>query len=290
MDYRYSTLHTVFDVRAVINIAYYKLPTGYVFPGEQHDFWEMIYVDRGSLILTAGTETLLLQAGELFFHCPNEFHAFHSPGISNLLVVSFVCDSDAMGQLVHQAMQLQPPERGYLQSLVAEASRAYEHFENDPPRIDLRKKGSAPWGSDQLIKSFLEQLLITLCRRGTTIPVAQRTITSGQAHRHWILAQQAKDYLELHYTEKVSLSSLAAVLGTSVTQLKRVFREQIGQSFVEYLTALRISEARRLIRQGELNFTQIALRVGYESIYYFSALFKKQTGMSLTEYSKSLKG
>ena len=56
-----------------------------------------------------------------------------------------------------------------------------------------------------------------------------------------------------------------------------------------YLTALRIGEAKRLIREGNLTFTQIAERIGIESIYYFSNLFKKQTGMSPTEYEKTLK-
>ena len=56
-----------------------------------------------------------------------------------------------------------------------------------------------------------------------------------------------------------------------------------------YLTALRIGEAKRLIREGNLTFTQIAERLGIESIYYFSNLFKKQTGMSPTEYEKTLK-
>ena len=83
---------------------------------------------------------------------------------------------------------------------------------------------------------------------------------------------------------------MAAALGVSVSQLKRVFREQVGQSVISYLTALRIGEAKRLIRQGNLTFTQIAECVGIESIYYFSNLFKKQTGMSPTEYEKTLKG
>ena len=110
-----------------------------------------------------------------------------------------------------------------------------------------------------------------------------------QFHQHLLLAQQARDYLAAHYSEAITLPSLAAALGISVSQLKRVFHEQIGQSMVRYLTALRIGEAKRLIREGNLTFTQIAERIGIESIYYFSNLFKKQTGMSPTEYEKTLK-
>ena len=68
-----------------------------------------------------------------------------------------------------------------------------------------------------------------------------------------------------------------------------MFREQVGKTAVHYLNALRVQEAKRLIRRGELNFTQIAERVGIESIYYFSNLFKKYAGVSPSEYAKSLK-
>ena len=46
---------------------------------------------------------------------------------------------------------------------------------------------------------------------------------------------------------------------------------------------------KRMIQEGNLNFTQIAEAVGYDNIYYFSTLFKKNTGMTLTEYSKSVR-
>lgn len=157
-----------------------------------------------------------------------------------------------------------------------EAQQAYQYFENDPALVNLRKKPTAPWGSDQLIKLYLEQLFICICRRDDNVRFSQRAITSTQFHQHLLLAQQARDYLAAHYSESITLPSLAAALGISVSQLKRVFHEQIGQSMVRYLTALRIGEAKRLIREGNLTFTQIAERIGIESIYYFSNLFKSK--------------
>lgn len=154
-----------------------------------------------------------------------------------------------------------------------EAQQAYQYFENDPALVNLRK-AHRPWNGDQLIKLYLEQLFICICRRDDNVRFSQRAITSTQFHQHLLLAQQARDYLAAHYSEAITLPSLAAALGISVSQLKRVFHEQIGQSMVRYLTALRIGEAKRLIREGNLTFTQIAERIGIESIYYFSNLLK----------------
>lgn len=290
MEYASEPLRTVFDVAAIVNIAYYKLPSNYIFAGERHKFWEFIYVDRGNLIVTAGAKKYLLNAGELAFHCPDEFHAFQALGASNVVVVSFFCGSEAMHRFERKVLPLHLPEKQSLQALVAEASLLYQYFENDPPQINLQKNKNAPWGSDQLIKNYLEQLLICICRRDDNIQVEARAISSTQVHHRLLIAQQAKDYLNSCYAEKITLASLSTALGVSTSYLKRIFREHVGQSVMEYLSALRIGEAKRLVRQGDLNFTQIAQQVGYDSIYYFSFIFKKRTGMSLTEYAKSLKG
>ena len=70
------------------------------------------------------------------------------------------------------------------------------------------------------------------------------------------------------------MESLATEMGVSASQIKRTFREQIGKRMVNYITDLRISQAKRMVREGKFNFTQIAELVGYDSIYYFSSLFK----------------
>ena len=290
MEYTPIPLNTVFDVEAVVNIAYYKLERDYSFSGESHAFWEFIYVDRGSIVVTAGSDRYFLKAGELAFHCPDEFHSFQSVGESNVVVASCCGESPARHRLEKKVLPLHQKEQQCLKQLIDEAQQAYQYFENDPPQVDLRKKPTAPWGSDQIVKLYLEQLLIWICRRDDNLRFSQRAVTSTQFHQHLLLAQTARDYLAAHYAEAITLSSLAAALGISVSLLKRVFREQVGQSVISYLTALRIGEAKRLIRQGNLTFTQIAERVGIESIYYFSNLFKKQTGMSPTEYEKTLKG
>ena len=270
MEYTPIPLVTVFDVDAIVNISYYKLENGYVFSGESHFFWEFIYVDRGSIVVTAGADKYFLKAGELAFHCPYEFHSFQSVGASDVMVVAFCCESEAMHRLEKKVLLLHQREKQCLKPLMDEAQQAYQYFENDPALINLRKKPTAPWGSDQLIKLYLEQLFICICRRDDNVRFSQRAITSTQFHQHLLLAQQARDYLAAHYSEAIT-------------------HEQIGQSMVRYLTALRIGEAKRLIREGNLTFTQIAERIGIESIYYFSNLFKKQTGMSHTEYEKTLK-
>ena len=284
MEFRPIALHTDFDVEAVINISYYRLSRDYAFPGEKHSCWEFVYVDRGSVVVTAGTDTYFMKAGELAFHRPDEFHAFHAVGESDIVVVSFLCESPAMRRLEKKVLLLHTKEKEHLKMLMGEAQQAYQFFDNVAPQINMQKKDDVPWGSDQLIKTYLEQLFIHICRRDDNVGFAQRSSTGGL-----VLAQRIGDYLAEHYAGQISLQSLAVEMGASISQIKRVFREQIGKSMVNYVTDLRIAQAKRLIREGRLNFSQIAETVGYESIYYFSSLFKKHTGKTLSEYRQSLK-
>lgn len=282
-------LETTFDIRAVENISYYRCPQDYIFPGESHGCWEFLYVDRGSLVVTAGSNHYYMKSGELAFHLPGEFHSFQAVGEADIIVVSFYCDSDAMHHLEQKVLLLHSREKDQLKRLVDEAQQVYKHFENDPPYIRMVKRDAAPWGSDQMIKSALEQFLILICRRDDNIGFFQRAISTSRPNLGPVLAQRAKDYLQQHYRERITLDSLAVSLGVSVSQIKRVFQDHVGRSMVNYLTDLRLGQAKRMIREGNLNFTQVAEHVGYDSIYYFSALFKKRTGMTLTEYAKSLK-
>ena len=289
MELRPVPLPTIFNVDAVVNLSYYRLSKDYAFPGESHDCWEFIYIDRGSLIVTAGTQTYFMKSGELAFHCPNEFHAFQSLGQSDVIVVSFHCSSEAMDRLKQKVLLLHRKEKEHLKMLVDESQLVYQHFDNVAPHINMQIRKDAPLGGEQLIKNYLEQLLIHICRRDDNVKFSQRAVSARSTAHSMILAQRIQDYLQEHYAEKLSLQGLSNEMGVSVSQIKRVFREQLGKTMVSCITELRIAQAKRLIREGSLNFSQIAEAVGYESIYYFSALFKKQTGRTLSEYQRSLK-
>lgn len=288
-DFAKTPLQTVFAVTEIVNISCYKLAPNYVFAGERHPFWEFLYVDRGSLIVTGGVNKYLLQSGEMVFHCPNEFHSFQATGSADVIVASFCCDSAAMERLNDKVLSLHQAEKQCMKLLIAEAALSFEYFDNAPPRVNLCKKPSAPFGSDQMIKTCLEQLFIFICRRNDNRAVEQSAVTSNQLCHHLMIVQQTQDYLAKHYAEEITLEQLAGHLHISASLLKRVFREQTNTTVMQYLSNLRISEAKRRIRESNGNFTQIAAEVGYNSIYYFSNIFKKRTGMSLTDYAKSLK-
>ena len=111
MEFQPIQLESQFNIEGIINISYYRLSRDYAFPGERHNCWEFLYVDRGSVVVTAGLDTYFMKAGELAFHCPDEFHAFQAVGEADIVVVSFVCQSKAMHRLEKKVLLLHTKEK-----------------------------------------------------------------------------------------------------------------------------------------------------------------------------------
>ncbi|MBY0205662.1 response regulator [Paenibacillus cucumis (ex Kampfer et al. 2016)] len=99
------------------------------------------------------------------------------------------------------------------------------------------------------------------------------------------LIDQVKAYLEEQMSNaEVGLSSTAAAFYVSPGHLGRLMKKETGQTFVEYLTQLRMKKAESLLKQTDLKGYEIGEQVGIPDPHYFSVLFKKQFGRSMNEY------
>ena len=103
---------------------------------------------------------------------------------------------------------------------------------------------------------------------------------------------RAKEFIRENYADSgISLHMVAAEVGFSPNHFSTVFSQETGQTFVEYLTAVRIEAAKHLLIKGNSRMSDIAFDVGYQDSHYFSYLFKKHVGVSPREYrSRSEEG
>ena len=88
----------IFNVDKIITIFYMELSKNFYYDGEKHDFWEMVYIDKGEMICTADEKRFVLKSGEMTFHKPNEFHNLsgNSSTAPNVSIITFECKSRAM--------------------------------------------------------------------------------------------------------------------------------------------------------------------------------------------------
>ncbi|MBC8547169.1 response regulator [Clostridiaceae bacterium NSJ-31] len=102
------------------------------------------------------------------------------------------------------------------------------------------------------------------------------------------IIREIKDYIEENYSdENFSLQDAANFAHVSPQHLSRVFRHEIGITFMDYVTRIRIRKAIELLRDADLKIYEIAQKVGYSSQHYFSSAFKRVLGVSPLEYRKN---
>lgn len=102
------------------------------------------------------------------------------------------------------------------------------------------------------------------------------------------IVSKARDYIYAHYAERnLDLTQVAADIGCNPSYLSRIMKQELGSSFKDYLTMLRIRQAKKLMRDRSLSLNQIAEKVGYSNQHYFSAAFKNCQGVSPSEYRRS---
>lgn len=95
---------------------------------------------------------------------------------------------------------------------------------------------------------------------------------------------EAKNYIKQHYAENITLDMVAAETGFSPGWFSKTFSKITGNKFIDYVTFVRISKAKELLKTTQYKVLAIAEMVGYDNTTYFSYLFKKETGMTPQEF------
>lgn len=116
--------------------------------------------------------------------------------------------------------------------------------------------------------------------------IAIRDENAGNQNRN--VVKQAVEFIDSHYMdEELSLNKVAHVANVSANHFSALFSQNMGQTFIEYLTGLRMNKAKELLRCTSKRSSEIAGEVGYKDAHYFSYLFKKTQGMTPSEYRKT---
>ena len=101
---------------------------------------------------------------------------------------------------------------------------------------------------------------------------------------------RAQKYIREHYMSEISLDDVSKEVNVSPYYFSKLFKEEVGENFIDYLTSVRIDRAKNALRDPTLSVREVGAMSGYSDPNYFSRIFKKQTGMTPREYRDSLKG
>lgn len=297
MAYLGVNLRDSISIGKIYSIHYFEYMSDFSFEGEAHNFWEFICVDKGEVGVTGGDNFHILKKGDVTFHKPNEFHNVKATGeiAPNLVVVSFQCDDEAMRFFKDRILRIDETERNLLADIIIEARRCFDCRLDDPYLQNMPQKEPDQFGSEQLIKLYLEHFLIHLIRRYSNPIVLRKkpphidAPKATKSNSDTELFNRVADYMEAHLNSHVTIEQICRDNLIGRSQLQKIFRERSNLGIIEYFSMMKINAAKQMIRTNKMNFTQISEQLGYTSIHYFSRQFKKITNMTPSEYASSIK-
>ena len=144
-------------------------------------------------------------------------------------------------------------------------------------------------GYEMLYKGLFQQTTVSRSLdwlHELAVKVIQRLIESRQLSGS--LVDRLTAYIELNYSEPLSLKTLSDHFGLSAAYLGKIFKEHSGDSFSRHLNEFRIEKAKELLAGGNMKAKDVAEAVGYADGSYFYAIFKKYTGTSPSDYCAAL--
>lgn len=134
---------------------------------------------------------------------------------------------------------------------------------------------------EELLVHYLKELLIMIHRVLINNPPGKSSFLITEM-------DDAVQYFHTNYNQTISIENYAAKHNMSVSWFIRNFKEYTNATPAQYILSLRISNARTLLENTSYNVSEISNIVGYENPLYFSRIFKKQCGMSPSEFRKQL--
>lgn len=262
---------------------------GFNFPGETHNFWECVYVLDGSICVSGDERVYTLAKGEIIFHKPMELHKFYvdtKPG-ATLLIFSFSLEGQSANSLKNKVFALSDDQQRLVSSMLEYARSKAAHC--PIPEHTLREhQYLLPFNTipaySQMLSTYVYQLILSLIGDGSVAEVS----TAPDA----LIFSRAVNYMNNRISEQPSIPEIAAFCNISEATLKRIFEKYSGISIHKYFLKLKLNVAAELLQSG-VRVAQTAEKLGFSSQAYFSAAFKRETGINpsdlITYHSTSTK-
>jgi AraC-like DNA-binding protein/quercetin dioxygenase-like cupin family protein len=289
-EYVKIPLRNVIDIDNIVTVYYFEFAKDYMFQGEKHNFWELVYIDKGEVEILAGSQGYILKQGDIVFHKPNEFHSILANGkiAPNILIVTFSSDSPGMKYFENKILKLSSKKLNLLSEIINETKYLFSNNIGKPYKA-LEKKPASLYGSEQMLKMYLEMFLIQLIREGNYIDKKERISFVTKEKMDNDIVDNIISYLKENTDKNYTFEDICDMFSIGRTHLKIIFKNKMGQGVMTYFSKLKIEEAKKMIREDEHNFTEISELLGYKSVHYFSRTFRKFTNMSPSEYASSVK-
>ena len=270
----------IINVSAFYTFHYHEYAPSFVFQGESHDFWELVYVDTGTVFFSRDHQTEeIATSGQCIFHQPNIFHTIRAnqSAPANVFIITFESKSTAMQFFKDKKIALSTQEKNLLKNIFNAVTQNFQ-LEAIPEQIHPKVENSYAF---QLVKLHLEIFLLSLSNSSTkSTDVRPIAIETAQ--------NEIIEFLKHNLYAPLKLSDICQTFHYQKSALCKQFKETTNRTIFEYLTHLRIEEAKKLIKTTPYSFSKISKDLCFKSYSTFVKTFKKITKLTPSEYKMLL--
>lgn len=258
-------------VAGIYTFFYQEKEQGFLFPGESHPMPELTYVDQGTLHSVADGQDWTLHQGDAMLYAPHQWHMQYADiGVApRFVTISFDLDGGDLSRLYGRKLAVPQEAVTLLQQML----RTQE-------RMD-------PYSTDMLMAQ-LTMLLLHLLRQAQS-PSGVKLQGTNTVHSENEIIRHAQQYISAHIREKLSVRLIAQQVDVSPSYLTVLFQKNLQISPGEYIRRIKLQESKQMIRENNLNFTEIAAALQYSTVHHFSRQFKEKFGITPTEYARSVR-
>ena len=231
-----------------------------LFQNHWHEHLELWYLETGEVTVSHNGQQSVLHGGDLAIANSNELHAAYS--VSKELTAFWV--------IIDPKFFNTELSRGHFvfQNVIVGDKKVKRFFEDIFEEYQRQAVGY-----DMAIKAKLFELLVYLVRSHICRQITQEEYVVRANKLERILP--AVQYIENHYNTEISYQELAQLLNVSKYHFCHLFKEATGKTVVQYINDVRLDKAYHLLKNTDMNITQISMSVGFNDMNYFSRLFRK---------------
>ena len=268
MDMNAIELKPEFQFKILRSVWKFNWDEGFVFEGESHLSWEIVYVVSGCVRVTEDENVYNLREGDMIIHAPMEFHTICSSERTspNVLVTALAVDGALPKNLSNGVIQLLDDEREEYKNIFERIFNFY-HSEDQNPLVG---------------QECIDSLSSFLIRMNSNHMAKSKFVSSRSAEEYKKIITSMVE----HVYDNCTLEDIAAYNNTSVSNIKVLFRKYCGISPKLHYARLRCTEAIKLMNSG-LSAAETADKLNFSSPNYFNTFFKRMTGKPPATFNRS---
>lgn len=266
------------QIKEILGYYYNIRNAGYFFQGEQHDYYELTYVDRGCLRTQIEKEEYLLQERELILYGPGQFHTQYITEGHSCSYVTIIFSMENL--LLH--------DQGEENQLLLNKVFHYNKKIYSLVKSFVQESSNRIPYMNSLMLCLLQEIVIRLLQSEFTNHKEEKPVAIARQHYQDELLEKILSYIETNICEPLTIAEICRRFSLSRSSLQILFKENLDQPPKKYISDLKLEKSCQMIRENKYTISEIALMLGFNSIHYFSRAFAQKYHMAPSEYSRQM--